>query len=121
MSNKLSHFWQELKRRKVMPFLIGYVAACFAIISFLLDSSEIFSVPDATIRLLYLLSAIGIPVVIFFPWHFNRKKSATISDQSGDTDTAANLDISQIHPNSIIVLPFENISPILIRSISVMD
>jgi predicted ATPase len=72
--NKLSRFWQELRRRKVLPFVIGYIAACIAIISFLLDSSELFSVPEATIRLLYLFSACGIPVVILLPWFINRKK-----------------------------------------------
>ena len=72
--NRLSQFWRELKRRKVLPFLIGYIAACIAIISFLLDSSEIFSVPKATIRLLYLFSACGIPGVVLLPWFINRKR-----------------------------------------------
>jgi len=73
-SNKLSQFWQELKRRKVLYFLIGYVAACPAIIEFFLNASETFSLPEQTIRLLYQLSAIGIPVVILLPWFIYRKK-----------------------------------------------
>jgi len=80
MPNKLSQFWQDLRRRKVLPFVIGYVAACFAIIEFFLNASETFSVPEKTIRLLYLLSAIGIPVVILLPWVINRKKTEE-SDQ----------------------------------------
>ena len=72
--NKLTKFLQEIKRRKILPFLIAYVAACFAIIEFFLNASETFSVPQETIRLLYLLSAIGIPVVILLPWIINRKK-----------------------------------------------
>jgi len=71
--NRLSRFWQELKRRKVLPFVIGYIAACIAIISFFLESSQIFTVPEATIRLLYLLAAIGIPIVFILPWFINRK------------------------------------------------
>jgi len=71
---RLSRFWQELKRRKVLPFVIGYIASSIAIISFLLDSSDIFSVPEDTIKLLYLLAAIGIPIVILFPWFINRKR-----------------------------------------------
>ena len=42
-TNIISKFWQELKRRKVLPFLIAYVAACFAIIEFFLNASETFS------------------------------------------------------------------------------
>jgi predicted ATPase len=72
--NKLSQFWQELKRRKVLPFLIGYIAACPAIIEFFINASETFSVSQETIKLLYLLSAAGLPVVILLPWFINRKR-----------------------------------------------
>ena len=78
--NNLSRFWLELKRRKVLPFVIGYIAACFAIIEFVLNASETFSLPEKTIRLLYLLSAIGIPVVILLPWIINRKKTEDIGE-----------------------------------------
>jgi len=109
--NRLSRFWHELKRRKVLPFLIGYVAACFAIIEFFLNASETFSFPQETIRLLYLLSAIGIPVVILLPWYINRKKAVTRSDESGEIEFNTKSDKPYIQDNSIIVLPFENISP----------
>jgi len=108
--NKLSRFWQELKRRRILPFVIGYVAACIAIISFLLDSSEIFSVPEETIRLLYLLSACGIPIVILIPWYINRKKSVIRTEESGDRELYVKSDKPHIQDKSIIVLPFENIS-----------
>jgi predicted ATPase len=54
--------------------VIGYIAACFAIIEFVLNASEIFSVPDSTIELLYILAAICIPIVIILPWFINRKR-----------------------------------------------
>ncbi|MGW8317152.1 MAG: NB-ARC domain-containing protein [Bacteroidales bacterium] len=75
MPDRLSQFWQELKRRRVIPFVIGYVAACFAIIEFVLNASQTFSLPEKTIRLLYPLSAIGIPIVFLIPWFLNRKRS----------------------------------------------
>lgn len=109
--NRLSRFWHELKHRKVLPFVIGYVAACFAIIGFLLDSSEIFSVPEATIRLLYMISVMGIPVIILLPWYINRKTSFARTGESGDIGFNTNSDYAPIQENSIIVLPFENISP----------
>lgn len=97
--SKLPQLWQELKRRKILPFLIGYVAACFAIIEFFLNASETFSLPEKTIRLLYLLSAIGIPVVILLPWIINRKNKEFIRDKGFVFD------------NSIAVLPFQDLSP----------
>ena len=83
MPSRLPLFWQELKRRRVIPFVIGYVAACFAIIEFVLNASETFSLPEKTIRLLYLLSAIGIPAVILLPWFVNRKRK---EDREGQPD-----------------------------------
>jgi predicted ATPase len=75
ISNKLTRFWQELRRRKVLPFVITYVAACFAIIEFVRGASETFSVSEGTIELLYMLAAIGLPIVIILPWIINRKKT----------------------------------------------
>ena len=109
--NKLSQFWQELKRRKVLYFLIGYIAACPAIIEFFINASETFSVPEKTIRLLYQLSAIGIPVVIILPWYINRKKPEAISDDLGASEHNSKSDNPATPEKSIIVLPFENISP----------
>jgi len=89
--NKLSKFWQECRRRKVLPFLIGYIAACFAIIEFLTNTSERYSIPDTTIDLIYILAAAGLPIVIVLPWFLNRKnldkesdKSIAETEESGD-------------------------------------
>ena len=103
--NKLSQFWQEIRQRRVLPFLIGYMAACFAIIEFSSNASERYSIPDATLDLIYILAAIGLPIVIVLPWFINRKKSEAISDDLGAVQSNAKSD------KSIIVLPFENISP----------
>ena len=108
--NRLSRFWQELKRRKVLPIVIGYFTACVAIIELAKNASETFSFSESTVKLLYLLSAIGIPIVIFLPWHINRKKAISGSDESGETSTTTKPDKPLRQDNSIIVLPFENIS-----------
>jgi len=94
----------------VIPFLVAYVAACIAIISFFLESSEIFTVPEATIRLLYLFAAIGIPIVILLPWYINRKREKGSTEESSGSESDSKADKTYIQDNSIIVLPFENIS-----------
>jgi len=98
-SNKLSRFWKELRRRKVLPFLIGYVAACFAIIEFFLNASETFSLPEETIRLLYLLAAIGLPLVIILPWIINRKGSEQLADESTDKEAAPKEEVAPVQHN----------------------
>ena len=76
MTNGLKHFWQELTRRKVIYFLIGYITACFAIIEFLDISSDRFAISDGTFDFIYLLAAIGLPAVIILPWYiFSKHKT----------------------------------------------
>jgi TolB-like protein len=103
MPNKLSRFWQELKRRKVIYFLIGYVAACFAIIEFFENTSNRFAISDKTVNLLYILASIGLPAAIIIPLIIFRKQRI---DQTPDSQNTL-----QVKDNSIIVLPFANISP----------
>jgi len=79
--NKLSQFWQELKRRKVIYFLIGYVAACYAIIEFSDITSDTFTIPENTVKLLYVLAAIGLPLVIILPWFIYRKQKDDDRDE----------------------------------------
>jgi len=109
--NLFSRFWQELRRRKVLPIVIGYFTACVAIIELSSNASDTFSLSENTVKLLWLLAAIGIPIVIFLPWYINRKKAVTRSYKSGDLEINTKTDKLHIQDNSIIVIPFENISP----------
>ena len=84
--NRFSRFWKELKRRKVITFLIAYLATCFAVIEFVDITSGQFNIPGGTIRLLYLFAAIGLPFVIFLPWIINRKKQE-IQEEETKTET----------------------------------
>ncbi|MCJ7716508.1 MAG: hypothetical protein MUO54_08310 [Anaerolineales bacterium] len=94
-----------------MYFLIAYVATSFAIIEFFDITKDNFNIPENTIKLLYIISAIGLPVVIMLPWIINRRKSGTISDELGAKEPSSISAKPIILENSIIVLPFENISP----------
>ena len=87
--NKLSQFWQELKRRKVLPFLIAYLAASFAIIEFFDITSERFTIPDNTFILLYVIAGFGLPVVIIIPWFINRNKPIVKTDEAGAVEPDA--------------------------------
>jgi len=85
MSNRsggLSRFWEEIKRRKVIPILIAYLAASFAIIEFTDITSSKFVIPDRTFNLLYILAVMGLPLSVILPWYFNRKKQESIQVDS---------------------------------------
>jgi len=81
-SSNLGKFWQELKRRKVVPIFIAYLATCFAVIEFVDITSSQFNIPGGTVKLLYLIAAVGLPVVILLPWFINRHRQETTSDES---------------------------------------
>jgi adenylate cyclase len=121
--NKISQFWQELKRRKVVYFLIGYVVACFAIIEFLDVTSGRFTIPDKMFDLLYIVAACGLPVVFILTWFINKKgisadngsvklKGRSYHEASIDPiDPIDPIDIpKQDSDNSIAILPFVNMS-----------
>jgi non-specific serine/threonine protein kinase len=85
-SERLSRFWNELKRRKVIPILIAYLAACFAIIEFTDITSSKFSIPDSTFNMLYILAAIGLPLAVILPWYINRKNQETTPERSASEE-----------------------------------
>jgi len=65
-----------------VPILIAYLATCFAVIEFVDISSSQFNIPDGSIKLLYLIAAIGLPVVILLPWYFNRHRQENAQDKA---------------------------------------
>ncbi len=87
--NRFSRFWQELRRRKVLPFLIAYITACVAIIGLSNDISETFSISKETVKLVYLFLAIGIPIVIILPWIINRNKPIAETDETSSKEKSS--------------------------------
>jgi TolB-like protein len=106
-SNKISRFWNELKRRKVIRVFIVYIAAGFAVIEFVDIVSDPLSLPEWTLTLTIILVVAGFPIALIFAWIFE------FSDKGiKKTDPAAIGNAPSVPPeNSIVVLPFENMSP----------
>ena len=69
--NKLSQFWQELKRRNVVRVITVYAGAAFVIIELINNIVEPLRLPDWTPRLVIVLLAIGFPIVIIFSWLYD--------------------------------------------------
>ena len=57
---KLSQFWQELKRRKVVRVITVYAAAAFVILELVDIITEPFGLPDWTLKLVVVLLSIGL-------------------------------------------------------------
>ena len=69
--NKLSQFWQELKRRKVTRVITVYAAAAFVILELVDIITEPFGLPDWTLKLVVILLSIGLIVSIIVSWIYD--------------------------------------------------
>ena len=70
-SNKLSQFWQELKRRKVVRVIIMYAGVAFIITELENNISEPLHLPDWIATFVILLLIIGFPIIAILSWIFD--------------------------------------------------
>lgn len=71
MPNKLSQFWQELKRRNVVRVITVYAGAAFVIIELINNITEPLRLPEWTPTIVIVLLAIGFPIAIIFSWIYD--------------------------------------------------
>ena len=114
--NKLSQFWQELKRRRVIHVIIVYATAAVVIIGLVSDVYESLNLPDWTPALTLIILVIGFPLAIIFSWIYNVSRNGLVKteaigsiEQKSEARSTSVKTTSQ--EKSIIVLPFDNISP----------
>jgi hypothetical protein len=69
--NKLSQFWQELKRRRVIHVIVVYATAAFVIIELVGNVYETLNLPDWTPALTLIILAVGFPIALIFSWIFD--------------------------------------------------
>jgi TolB-like protein/Tfp pilus assembly protein PilF len=69
--NKLSRFWQELKRRKVIYVITVYASAAFVIIELVNNVVEPLSLPERISTFAIIILAIGFPLVVVVSWLFD--------------------------------------------------
>ena len=69
--NKLSQFWQELKRRKVVRTITVYAAAAFVILELLSIIIEPLRLPDWTLQFAIVFLCIGFIVAVILSWIYD--------------------------------------------------
>ena len=69
--NKLSRFWQELRRRHVIKVFIWYAGVAMVLIGLASDVAGPFNLPDGTLRLDIILIIIGFPLAMILSWIFD--------------------------------------------------
>jgi len=71
MPNKLSQFWQELKRRKVIKVIAIYAGTAFIILEVVDIVIPALLLPSWTVTLVIVLLGIGFPITIILSWIFD--------------------------------------------------
>jgi len=69
--NKLSHFWQELKRRKVIRVITVYAAAAFVILELVDIVAPSLGLPDWTLNFIIILLCVGFIIAIILSWVYD--------------------------------------------------
>ena len=69
--SKLTRFWQELKRRKVIYVITVYASAAFVIIELVNNVVEPLNLPERTPTFVIIALAIGFPLVVIISWIFD--------------------------------------------------
>ena len=87
-SNKLTRFWQELKRRKVFGVVTTYAATAYIIIEVTNNLSVPLNLPVWISKLVLLLLVAGLPVAVILSWIFDFtpqgiKKTESVEESEG--------------------------------------
>ena len=69
--NRLSQFWQELKRRKVGKVIAMYAGAAYVLIELTNNVAEPLNLPEWTPTLVILLLVVGFPITVILSWIFD--------------------------------------------------
>ncbi len=69
--NKLSRFWQELKRRRVLHVITVYASAAFVIIELVGNLTEPLNLPASLSTIVIIVLAVGFPFAIVLSWLYD--------------------------------------------------
>jgi TolB-like protein len=69
--NKLSQFWQELKRRRVIHVITVYASAAFVIIELINNLAEPLNLPPNLLIIVVIVLAVGFPLAIILSWLYD--------------------------------------------------
>ena len=69
--NKITQFWLELKRRKVVRVITVYAAAAFVILELTDIVAPSLGLPDWTLNLIIILLCVGFVITVIVSWIFD--------------------------------------------------
>ena len=82
--NRVTHFWQELKRRKVLKVLVMYAGAAYVLIELTSNVAAPLNLPEWTPRLVILFLVIGFPITAVLSWIFDITPSGIVRTEPAE-------------------------------------
>jgi len=68
---KLSRFWQELKRRRVIHVITVYASASFVLIELVNNLAEPLNLPPGLATIVIIVLAVGFPLAVILSWIYD--------------------------------------------------
>ncbi len=69
--NKISQFWQELKRRRVVHVITVYASASFVLIELVNNLTEPLNLPPKLATIVVVILAVGFPLAVILAWIYD--------------------------------------------------
>ena len=88
-TNKIYHFWQELRRRKVVRRNMVYAASGFVLLELVSIIAEPFGLPDWSLKLVFIFLCIGFIISVILSWFYDFTPDGL--ERIKSTDTANDL------------------------------
>ena len=82
MADNPFKFWEELKRRKVIRVIIGYLAAAYVILELTTMIAEPLGLPEWTTRLVIILLCIGFVIASLISWIYDLTPEGVVKTRS---------------------------------------
>ena len=108
MASRLSSFLAELKRRKVYHVAVVYVLVGLAVAQGADWAFDLIELPNMASQLVAILIVLGFPIALVLAWAYEvRPEEPRVAEEAPASVIAS----SESERKSIVVLPFDNMSP----------
>jgi tetratricopeptide (TPR) repeat protein len=82
MADHPTNFWQELKRRRVIRVIIGYLASAYVLLELASIVVEPLGLPEWTIKLILVLLVVGFVIAISLSWIYDFTSKGLVKTES---------------------------------------
>jgi len=92
LQSKITQFWQELKRRRVVHVITVYASASFVLIELVNNLTEPLNLPPRLSTIFIVILAVGFPLAVILAWIYDLtpegiEKTKTEEESEGDKQT----------------------------------